>query len=620
MQIETEMTQQLPGLQCCLPIRDMSCENELEDLMKQIDIMVNSKKVEWERQVTSLEQRLEARTEELAEARHALDQKTCELGILYTRLEQADRAHCEKVENYERQLQALKHQLCKLKKNYEKLSFYNLKNPRDKNVEPPPEDNTSQCEIRWLTQTLEEFKVRSKEWEKQRLMYQNHLKSLSEQRKSLTEKCELFQKQTQSYKEQLSNRTQLQGDPITNTQTEIRRLRCRLDASQETVRSDGIIIENLKSTVKEITLSRNSLKDENQRLLQELKKCQKHRQRMEMELSEAKIELQARDDLLRAVELDQRQIQKRAASPKQYEDRLENELSVEEASCQKTYKNEEEMKRYRLRRATQDQIENDPQKDEAENNDLERLRADVADLTAKLNQKDITIATVTEKLSRLEQELELGELDVGQQALKLAKEQQGSADHYNSKAWPESERFPNYHIKHNGKEQQLPVKMKAASELEMKALTASNAHRDRSFMEKNNSNNRKQSADIMHNGQSLQDEWEIDPSDSDWDSTAPSLERVHDNFQNGCLQNGDLHEDMDFPDFSYLFIYDQQKGQTVSSSTGTSFISAAEKFLDEENRRAEDFEKILNSHIEEMRRYSENTLAKYTILNQNRHI
>ncbi|XP_018430755.1 PREDICTED: deuterosome protein 1, partial [Nanorana parkeri] len=287
---------------------DLSCENDLEELMQQIDNMVNSKKVEWEKQVHVLEQRLEVKDQELTRARGVLDQKDCEIGILSRKLELADRSQEETVQNYEKQLEGLKSQLCKLKKSYEKLHFYYVKSPKDEPIEFTPSQENSQPKLMCLSQKLEEYKVQAKQWQKQRLLYQNNLNALTEKTNALQEKCDFFQKQSQSYREQLSSRTQLQDELITNNQIEIRRLRCQLDASQETIRSDGVIIENLKSAVKEITLSRNLLKEENQQLLQELRNYQLHCQKMQRELSEAKIELQAHEALVRAAELDQRPI------------------------------------------------------------------------------------------------------------------------------------------------------------------------------------------------------------------------------------------------------------------------------------------------------------------------
>ncbi|KAG8453034.1 hypothetical protein GDO86_004738 [Hymenochirus boettgeri] len=273
MQIDTQF-QLRPGFHHQL-IGNSTCENELEELMHQIDIMVNNKKVEWEKHVRILEQKLEAQNQELTKTRDVLQEKNSEIEILSKKLEGVDKTQCDMVHNYERQLQALKYQLCKLKKSYEKLRFYQQKQQQDENTEFTAGLGKRDCELQWLNQKLEEYKSRATEWEKQRALYQNHLKSLTEQRETLSEQCELYQKESLSFQEQLSSRTRLHKEAITDSQCEIQRLRRLLDTSQETIRNDGVIIENLESTVKEITLSRNSLKDENQLLLRELKKCQK---------------------------------------------------------------------------------------------------------------------------------------------------------------------------------------------------------------------------------------------------------------------------------------------------------------------------------------------------------
>ncbi|KAB0340991.1 hypothetical protein FD755_024541, partial [Muntiacus reevesi] len=51
------------------------CEAELQELMEQIDIMVNNKKLDWERKMRALETRLDLRDQELANAQTCLEQK-----------------------------------------------------------------------------------------------------------------------------------------------------------------------------------------------------------------------------------------------------------------------------------------------------------------------------------------------------------------------------------------------------------------------------------------------------------------------------------------------------------------------------------------------------------------
>lgn len=68
---------------------------------------------------------------------------------------------------------------------------------------------------------------------------------------------------------------------------------------------------------------------------------------------------------------------------------------------------------------------------------------------------------------------------------------------------------------------------------------------------------------------------------------------------------------MVFPNHDFLFI--------AQSPPEMSFLATTEKFLQEEEKHARKFEERLNSHLEELQRYSENTLKKYVRMQQNRH-
>ena len=59
-----------------------SCQAELQELMRQIDIMVNNKRLEWEASIKSTEAQLRQREEEMTTMKMALDLKTAEVGIL----------------------------------------------------------------------------------------------------------------------------------------------------------------------------------------------------------------------------------------------------------------------------------------------------------------------------------------------------------------------------------------------------------------------------------------------------------------------------------------------------------------------------------------------------------
>lgn len=532
-----DMTEQLPAARKYQTMGDSSCENELEELMHQIDIMVNGKKVEWEKQVLALEERLEAQERELTRTRCALDQKDCEIGVLSEKLEEAEKSQRDVVQNYETQLEALKSQLFKLKKSYEKIHYYHEKNHKRDSMDHSPDHGKSQSELQWLFQKLEEHKDQAKQWETQRLLYQNNIKKLNEQRKQLLEKCHHLQAQSQRYEEQLSGRTQLQDQAITNNQSEIRRLRCQLDASQETIRSGRVIIENLKTTVKEITLSRNSLKDENQSLLQELRDCQRQCQRMESKLSEATIELQAREDLSRAAALNHRHLQEFILQNSQ-----ENKLSSQESDMfteERTPNREKVQKRLKLSGCRGDQA-------------------------LKSAEEPYTFHDLTQ-----EPEME--------RPLKHC-----SDGHKLEGLQPEMMKPVSWHREITGKPSQ--GKQYRLGEEDKQILK----------MAENDTNN---NLSCYLPCDSLLVDQEC-------------LEIVFPKLRSPT-QNDHEFPEMDFSDFS-LLVCDPPGDSTTELGTEESFVSAAERFLQEENRRAQDFENILNSHIEELQRYSEHTVKRYT--------
>lgn len=68
---------------CCrLPkgVLTASCEAELQELMKQIDIMMATKKKDWEHQIQSLQSKVELQDKENLLQKSTIDQKHKEVG------------------------------------------------------------------------------------------------------------------------------------------------------------------------------------------------------------------------------------------------------------------------------------------------------------------------------------------------------------------------------------------------------------------------------------------------------------------------------------------------------------------------------------------------------------
>ncbi|XP_069421282.1 deuterosome assembly protein 1 isoform X6 [Ovis canadensis] len=368
------------------------CEAELQELMEQIDIMVNNKKLDWERKMRALETRLDLRDQELANAQTCLEQKGQEVGLLRQKLDSLEKCNLAMTQNYEGQLQTLKAQFSKLTNSFEKLRLHQMKQNKFRRKEVPHLREEMPLELNSLNQKLEEFRAKSREWDKQEILYQTHLVSLDAQQKILSEKCNQFQKQAQSYHTQLNGKKQ----SIEDSSPEIPRLVCEPDSTCETSERDEFIIEKLKSAVSEIALSRNKLQDENQKLLQELKMYQRQCQAMEAGLSEVKSELQSRDDLLRIIEMERLQLHRELLKLGESQSTQENKKRLE-SSYSPSIK-ESEKKRKELFSVTPDQPDHEKELDK------------------ELHQKEITIATVMKKAALLERQLKM-ELEIKEKML-----------------------------------------------------------------------------------------------------------------------------------------------------------------------------------------------------------
>ncbi|XP_030228084.1 centrosomal protein of 63 kDa isoform X3 [Gadus morhua] len=104
-----------------------SCEPELQELMRQIDIMMDQRKREWEAEVRGLEQRLQAGEHELWSARRLGEQRVVEMGYLRQQLEEAQAGRLSLASRYEEQLQKVHEELSRLKRSYQKLQRKHLK-------------------------------------------------------------------------------------------------------------------------------------------------------------------------------------------------------------------------------------------------------------------------------------------------------------------------------------------------------------------------------------------------------------------------------------------------------------------------------------------------------------
>ncbi|XP_032988113.1 centrosomal protein of 63 kDa isoform X8 [Rhinolophus ferrumequinum] len=261
-----------------------SCEAELQELMKQIDIMVAHKKSEWEGQTHALQTCLDIRERELKTLRSQLDMKHKEVGMLRQQVEEHEKVKQEMALDYKQELKKLHEELDRLKRSYEKLQKKQIRDFRG-NSKNHREDRS---EIERLTGKIEEFRQKSLDWEKQRLIYQQQVSSLEAQRKALAEQSEIIQAQ-------LANRKQKLESVELSSQSEIQHLSSKLERANDTICANELEIERLTMRVNDLVGTSMTVMQEQRQKEEKLRESEKLLEVLQEEKRQLKAALQSQN-------------------------------------------------------------------------------------------------------------------------------------------------------------------------------------------------------------------------------------------------------------------------------------------------------------------------------------
>ncbi|XP_036886578.1 deuterosome assembly protein 1 isoform X2 [Sturnira hondurensis] len=534
----------------------------------------------------ALETRLDLRDQELANAQTCLDQKGQEVGLLRQKLDNLEKCNLAMTQNYEGQLQTLKAQFSKLTNSFEKLRLHQMKQNKFRRKELP------------------------------------HLKEdIPFEPSNLNQKLE---RQAQNYQTQLSGKKQCIEE---DSSSEIPHLIYELDPSCEASERDEFIIEKLKSAVSEMALSRNKLQDENQKLLQELKMCQRQCQAMEAGLSEVKSELQSRDDLLRIIEMERLQLHRELLKIGEYQNAQENKKRFESSysPCIK----EPERKKQGLLSVTPDQPNHEKElnkiqshlcvEEEDHSSAQERMRNEISDLTEELHQKEITIATIMRRAALLERQLKM-ELEIKEKML---------AKHQVSDIRYKAVKAENAHLK--GMMGDLdPGRYMICEVTDTKSMDCTNREHSRHIsvnkLEYENERLRSDLAKLHANGKSAWGNHKTyeEPGQYAYQNKI-KMEKNERSPSQDCEPRGSTTPPvpplpLQMKEMTSPLVSDEEVFPLSPPDVSFPASLAAQHFLLEEERRAKELEKLLNTHIDELQRHTEFTLNKYTKLKQNRHI
>ncbi|XP_062988379.1 centrosomal protein of 63 kDa isoform X2 [Elgaria multicarinata webbii] len=384
-----------------------SCEAELQELMKQIDIMVAHKRAEWESQTQALESCLDIREQELSTLKNALDEKRKEIERLCQRLEGMEQLNHDMTVEYEQQLTKVQEELARLKRSYEKLLKKQLKEAR----QSAKSQEDDQSEVSILTKRLEEFRQKSLDWEKQRLHYQQHVASLEAQRKALAEQSELIQTQ-------LSSRKQMFESLELASQSEIHHLTSKLERANDTICANELEVERLNMRVDDLTDTNQKILDEQQRLLDELRLSQNSLEVLHDEKMELRATLLSQEEFVNNLQLHNEQLQKEVSKLNETLHTKEVLISLGSTNTKRIQPCEELTKKCRELQLAEEHLcqakaeikklkEQLSHKEQSHSSELEGMKQEVTQLTQELHQRDITIASSSGSTLDLEQRLRI---------------------------------------------------------------------------------------------------------------------------------------------------------------------------------------------------------------------
>ncbi|KAF3827153.1 hypothetical protein GH733_002639 [Mirounga leonina] len=180
----------------------------------------------------------------------------------------------------------------------------------------------------------EEFRQKSLDWEKQRLIYQQQVSSLEAQRKALAEQSEIIQAQ-------LVNRKQKLESVELSSQSEIQHLSSKLERANDTICANELEIERLTMRVNDLVGTNMSVMQEQRQKEEKLRESERLLEILQEEKRELKAALQSQENFMHEERMQKEKLQAKL-KPTDTQHTIEALRSLEESQAGRRYTSQEQ--------------------------------------------------------------------------------------------------------------------------------------------------------------------------------------------------------------------------------------------------------------------------------------